>query len=56
MKLKQFLNTVAAFDEDSEMLFSEDTSDFLALSGDGHALNTVVEVNTGNKKYVVISE
>ncbi len=56
MLLKEFLNTVAAFDENSEILFSEDTSDFLNLRGDGHALKTVVEVNTGNKKYVVISE
>ncbi len=56
MKLKQFLNTVAAFDEDSEMVLSEDTSDFLDLSCNGHALGTVVEVNIGNEKYVVISE
>ena len=56
MTLEEFLQIAKSFDPKAELLFSNDTSDFIDLSNGGRALGPVVEVNTGTKKYIVFSE
>ena len=56
MTKKDLLNSIVSFDDDSILLFSGDVYDFLDLDSLGLSISKVVEVSTGTKKYVVLSE
>ncbi len=56
MTKKELLNLIEYFDDSAILLFSEDSTDFLNLSSDGHTVGSVVEVNTGRNRYLVFSE
>ena len=56
MKKKELLTIIEDFDDDAILVASTDSTDFLDLESNGFGVNGVVEVNTGTKKYIVLSE
>ena len=55
MTKKQLLNAIESFDNEAVLVFSEDTRDFLSIDSDGLEVSSVLEVNTGTKKFIVFS-
>lgn len=57
MTKKKLLEIIESFDDNSVILFSEDTDDFRNLDGDeSHHVTSVLEANTGITKYIILSE
>ncbi|KKK89843.1 hypothetical protein LCGC14_2729020 [marine sediment metagenome] len=56
MTKRELLNIIESFNDGAILIFSEQSSDLLDLSSDGHTVAHVVEVNTGIHRYLVLLE
>ncbi len=59
MTKKEIMEILKSFDDESILVFIDNSCDLLDLDNEGHAINLVVEINTGNtgtKKYIALVE
>ena len=56
MKKKELVECIKNFDDNSDVVFVAELGDLLSLDSEGADVNTIMEVNNGEKKVIALME